>query len=250
MARMNRWIITYRPNSSARMRLFCCPYAGGAANVFRTWPDRLPPETEVCAVELPGRWTRLREPPIASMSSLVEAAVAGLAPGLDRPFALFGHSLGALIAFEIARQLRRTGGPSPTCLIVAGCHAPQVSTTHRPLYQLPTDEFLRVMNERYGGIPRAVLEDSELLRVILPAMRADIEAFETYSYSQEPPLDLPICAFGGLADTLAPPPSVHAWCHQTSVSFTSHMFHGGHFFFHDTEREFFEVLSSELGRIA
>src|SRR5215213_1931004 len=114
------WFMSQRPNPRARLRLFCFPYAGGGAAIYRLWPQNLPSEVEVCGAHLPGRGTRLREQPFTGLDALVDAAAEAIAPSLDKPFALFGHSMGAMISFELARRLCDQGRPQPTHLFVSG----------------------------------------------------------------------------------------------------------------------------------
>jgi surfactin synthase thioesterase subunit len=156
------------------MRLFCLPYAGGGGSVFRQWPIRLNGTAEVCPVLLPGREARFRERPFRRMESLVTALLDGMSGHLDRPFALFGHSMGALIAFELCRALEREG-ISPACLLVSGSRPPHANFSDADLHGLPDEEFLDCLHRRYHAIPDVVRENRELAEIVLPALRADFE---------------------------------------------------------------------------
>lgn len=241
---MDRWIGFRQPQPNARARLFCFPHAGGAAQLFRTWQDDLPEEVEVCAIQPPGRWTRLREPPIARVIDLVDAAAPALRPLMDMPFLLFGHSLGAVVAFELARRLPRE--PSLVGLLVSSRRAPQLPIPYRPIHHLPDTEFVREMCQQYGGIPEEVLETPELLELLLPALRADMEAFETYSYSPAPPLECPIRCYGGLDDRVVSANDLEQWAEQTVVSCSVRMFPGGHFFINTVKDRFLATLWQDL----
>ena len=239
------WIACRKPNPQARLRLFCLPYAGTSASVFRTWSDGLPVDVEVCPVQLPGRGTRLMETPFTQPASLVQALAQALVPLLDKPFAFFGHSLGALVGFELARQLRRQSGVQPVRLFVSADGAPQLPHRGRPIHALPEREFL-VELRRLNGIPGKVLEEAELMQIMLPVLRADFAVYETYVYSTEPPLNCPISAFGGLQDHRVSRGDLEAWRDQTSGSFSLRMFPGDHFFWNTTQPLLLQILSQEL----
>ena len=240
------WIACRKPNPQARLRLFCFPYAGTGASIFRTWSDGLPADVEVCPVQFPGRGTRLMETPFTQLSPLVDALAQALVPLLDKPFAFFGHSLGALVGFELARQLRSQSGAQPVRLFVSADRAPQIPHRERPIHALPEGEFL-VELRRLNGIPGKVLEEAELMQIMLPVLRADFAVYETYVHSTEPPLNCPISTFGGLQDHRVSRGDLEAWRDQTSGSFSLRMFPGDHFFWNTIQPLLLEVLSQELG---
>jgi medium-chain acyl-[acyl-carrier-protein] hydrolase len=239
------WIAFRKPNSQARLRLFCFPYAGAGASIFRTWSDGLPADVEVCPVQIPGRGTRPMEASFTQLAPLVEALAEALVPLLDKPFAFFGHSLGALVGFELARQLRRQSGAQPVRLFVSADWAPQLPHRERPVHALPEAEFLGELR-RLNGIPEKVSEDAELMQILLPVLRADFAVYETYAYSTEPPLDCPISIFGGLQDQRVNRGDLEAWRDQTSDFVSVRMFPGDHFFWNTTQPLLLQVLSQEL----
>lgn len=165
-----KWISRPRPNPRARLRLFCIAHAGGGASAFRGWADALPPEVEVCLVQLPGRENRLMEKPFDRLDPLVAALTDAVRPWLDLPWALFGHSNGALIGFELARLLRERGLPGPRHLFASGRRAPDVPPQSRLTGHLPDDEFLADLGE-LGGLPRELLENREIMQMLLPLLR-------------------------------------------------------------------------------
>jgi surfactin synthase thioesterase subunit/acyl carrier protein len=239
------WIAFRKPNPRARLRLFCFPYAGSGASIFRIWSDSLPADVELCPVELPGRGTRPMETPFTQLAPLVEALARALLPVLDKPFAFFGHSFGALVGFELARQLRRESGVQPVRLFVSADRAPQFFHRDRPMHALPEREFL-IELRRLNGIPGEVLEEAELMQIMIPILRADLAVYETYEYSTELPLDCAITTYGGLQDHRVSQGHLEAWRDQTNASFSLRMFPGDHFFWHTTQPFFLRALSQDL----
>jgi medium-chain acyl-[acyl-carrier-protein] hydrolase len=238
----NPWIVYPKRNPNASRRLFCFPYAGAAAYVFNNWPKFLPHDLEVCAIQLPGRGKRLREPVHTRMSTLCEAVYPAVRPLLDKPFTFFGHSMGAMIAFELARLLRRRRDPVPSQLFVSGRRAVQVHEDDPRTYDLPEAEFIQELI-RLNGTPRDVLEHRELLDLMLPLLRADFELIHMYEYSREPPFAFPITAFGGLQDDEVSRDQLDAWREQTTATFRLHMLPGDHFFIHSAQESMLRIIS-------
>jgi medium-chain acyl-[acyl-carrier-protein] hydrolase len=241
-------LVCAAPNPDANLRLFCFPYAGGGTLPFRSWSKVLPASVEVYLVQLPGRETLLREPLLTRLSELVETVVPELLSHLDKPFALFGHSMGALISFEIASLLRRRYGIEPAHLFVSGCRAPQIERTKPSTYDLPEAKFLEELR-RLNGTPVEVLDSPELMRLMRPILRADFELCETYTYVPTAPLDCPITAFGGLRDLEAKRSELKAWCEQTTTAFSLQMFPGDHFFLHTAQPLLLRTISHQLQRL-
>jgi medium-chain acyl-[acyl-carrier-protein] hydrolase len=227
------------------MRLFCFPYAGGGASAFRTWAPHIPPTIELCAVQLPGRETRFREPRFTSVAPLTRALVEVLAACFDRPFAFFGHSMGALVSFELARELRRQGQRNLKALFVSARNAPQLPGRERPAYALPEAEFIARLRE-FDGTPEAVLREPELLRMLIPLLRDDFAINEAYSYADEPPLDLPIAAFGGREDSIVGERGIQAWEQQTSSAFMLRIFPGNHWFLNSASAALIQTIVQQL----
>jgi medium-chain acyl-[acyl-carrier-protein] hydrolase len=225
--------------------LFCFPYAGGSALVFNKWQESLSPFVEVCPVQLPGRGNRLDVPPFTDMDPLVEAAGAALLPYFDMPFAFFGHSMGASISFELARLLRREGRRLPLHLYISGRRAPHIIDNDPPLHHLPEAELLDELRE-LNGTPKEVLEHPELMQMMLPLLRADFSVAETYICKNEPPLNIPVTVFGGLADKDIEREELEAWREYSTASFKLRMLAGDHFFLHSSQSMLLQLLSSEL----
>jgi surfactin synthase thioesterase subunit len=211
------------------LRLFCFPHAGGGTLMFRTWPAALPEAVAVLPVRLPGRETRISEPPIDQMGPLIQALVEAIRPFLNERFAFYGHSVGAAIAFELARCLRRRNLPAPAGLFVSAARAPQFRLNHVPPPEPPDAQLIAELR-KLEGIPAEALADEELVKTILPAVRADSALYRRYVYADEPPLDCPIRAYGGVDDANITREHLGAWARQTTASFALEMLPGGHFF--------------------
>ncbi len=217
------------PNPAARLRLFCLPFAGGGASLFRTWGKTLSPTIEVCPIQLPGREERLADPPYTNLRALAESLAIQLQPYVQQPFALFGHSVGALVAFELTSTLRRQSASMPLALCLSAHRAPHLPARRKPLSALPDVEFLQAVCA-IGGTPAAVFENQALRDLVLPALRADFTALETYRFVPEAPLDCPLVLYAGLKDTEAPPQDVATWQEYTTRTTMLRLFPGDHFF--------------------
>ncbi|MBF1990183.1 thioesterase II family protein [Fischerella thermalis] len=242
---LDSWLICPKPNPDAQIRLFCFPYAGGSANIFRRWSNHLPNTIEVCAVELPGRGMRIKLPPFTQLEPLITELASVLKPKLDKPFAFFGHSMGGLVSFELALLLRKKYGINPNHLFVSAHRAPQLVDPKPPIHNLPEAEFIAELR-RLNGTPQTLLENEELMQLFLPILRADFAVLETYVYTQQAPLNIPITAFGGLEDQEVSRDQIQAWQEQTSASFALHMFPGDHFFLHSFYSSILEIISQQI----
>jgi len=241
----NSWLLDVGLRQDAVLRLFCFPYAGGSASVFRSWADVLPTEVLLCPFQLPGREGRLKEPLFTSLPALVKAIAEALVPSFGQPFAFFGHSLGAVICFELARLLQKEHGIEPACLYVSGSPAPQLRSERLPTFNLPESEFVAELR-RLNGTPATVLDHPELMSLMLPIIRADFEISQTYSYLPDEPLSCPINAYGGLRDPEVSRESLEAWRGQTTASFSFKIFPGDHFFIHSARSAFLSELTRDI----
>jgi surfactin synthase thioesterase subunit len=242
------WFLCPEERPDSAVRLFCFPFAGGGASAYHSWARALPASVEVRSVQLPGHETRLREPLITCAQTLGGLIADALLPYLDRPFAFFGHSLGALLSFEAARELRRRGSPMPDRMFVSAKSAPQLPLARPPVFELPEADFLQELRrlfrppEEAWGIP-------ELLQLLLPVMRADMAVCDSYVFTREPPLPCPIQAFGGEDDPEAGFGRLDAWREQTTSTFSTHVFPGGHFYLFAVAAELQAVVGGELARL-
>ncbi len=243
-------LVRPRPQANARARIICLPYAGGGAAAWHPWLPLLPDGIELAMVQLPGREVRLREQPFRRMDEAIGALLPALDALLDRPYLLFGHSMGALMAFALARALRREGAPAACparrfrAARAATCR-PGSAAAHaarRPLCRRAHSPLQRH--------PRVLLEDVELLRLFLPALRADLELLESYTYEVEPPLDCPILALGGTEDSRATAAELAAWQQQSTGAFQMQQFAGGHFYINDARSALVKLLAGTLATVA
>jgi surfactin synthase thioesterase subunit len=222
------WFVTQIPRPRAPIQLFCLPHAGAGAAAYALWPQAVGPDVEVQAFIPPGRERRHAEKPTVDPVAMA-AAISARA---DRPFALFGHSLGGRLAFEVARDLRRTGRPLPLRLLISGCTPPDEGRTgdiYEGLSELDDDRMLERL-VRTGNIPDEILAEPDLVAMLLPVFRSDFGWIDTYVYAHEPALPVPISVFAGTADDSAPPERMRGWQAHTASGFVLHTFGGGHFF--------------------
>ncbi|MBB6250625.1 thioesterase II family protein [Nitrospirillum iridis] len=223
-----RWIADLNTAPRASVRLFFFPFAGGGSAAYRPWATALPPRVQASAVLLPGRESRLREVAHSRLEDLLDPLLAGLAPALDRPYAFFGHSMGATIAYEAARRLE-AGGGGPGHLFVSGRQAPGRPRLAPPIHDLPPPLFIAALR-RLNGTPAAILEDADLMAMLLPLLRADFALSETYRPQPGTRLRAPVTAFGGQSDPMVPADDVAAWEQVTDGAFTMALHEGDHFF--------------------
>jgi len=218
--------------------LFLFPYAGGGPAVFGKWLTEFDNHIEAFIAHYPGRGSRHNEPPIKQIDTLVEKLFPTIQPYLDKPFAFFGHSFGALIAFELAKRIQ------PQVLFISGCGAPNLPNPYPLIHHLPDPEFIKSLQE-FDGIPAEISDNSELMELLLPMLRADFEAFESYQPTSHQ-LRCPIIAFGGLDDPRTGQEQLEGWDILTNARFKSQYFPGDHFFITNHKTEVIASINSEL----
>ncbi len=243
--RKDRWFVCPRPIPKADLRLFLFPYAGGAPTAFNKWPAEFPDNIETSIVHYPGRGSRFNETPIKELAVLIEEINYAILSLLDKPFIFFGHSMGGMVAFELARKLRQQELSQPQLLFVSGCGAPQLPNPNLPIHSLSDSEFIKSLQE-LNGIPAEAVNNPELMQLLLPALRADFEAIETYKYiSSESRLACPIIAFGGTSDPHVHRERLEGWVEQTSASVKTKYFPGGHFFINTARQSVTDSIIAE-----
>ena len=227
----SRWLHRIKPGSvNNSIRLYAFPFAGGGASAFHPWAAAMDPRIELWAVRFQGRETRLREKPIADFAEALARLRDELVPHLIPPYALLGHSLGAVFAYALTRELQAAGLPGPLALIVAGARPPLHPAPSPPLAALADAEFVTALRDRYNGIPPAVLANAELLALVLPTLRADIAVYESYQHRAGPAIHCPVAAFGGDRDPLVSAADLAGWRDLVASPLTTRMFPGDHFF--------------------
>ena len=233
------WVVEPAADNNAQVRLVCVPHAGGGAATFHSWREVLRPEIAVCGIQLPGRENRLRESPVRRLRDVVVPIVDALSSLDDRTCVLFGHSMGAIIAFEVARHLERAGRSGPAALLVSGRCAPHLLSRAPHVAHLPSSQLLSRIAQLYGGIPEVLLNDPQMAAMMERVLRADLAILEQYEYVPGEMLQCPVIAFGGLDDLWATSDELDAWRQHTRGNFSRVQFRGDHFYFrsHHTQQD-------------
>ena len=235
------WIKIFQPCPQPKLRLFCFHPSAAGATLFRFWGKYLPSNIELCAIQLPGRETRIKDSLITKWDDLLPSLIQALSPFIEEyPFVFFGHSLGALISFEVVCKLRREKLPIPEYLFVCGRRPPHIPIDNLR-HQAPNDILISTLRE-YGGTPEAVLQNQELMELFLPVLRADFTLNEKYIYFPEAPLEFPIVAFRGTNDMEVNLQKLSQWEQYTISNFTLHEFPGGHMFFQKEPKTLIEKI--------
>lgn len=236
------------PPERPRLRLLCLPFAGGGVGIYRSWPGAMPEGVQVVPVELPGRERRLKEPAYKNMGVLLRDLGPALEPLADVPFAVFGHSMGAAIAYEVARAATSVGKP-PVALFLSARRAPQEPPPHPPFFALPKDTLIAEMERLYGKLPPMLKSHPHLLDMFLPTMRADFQLLDTWKAPVDQVLTCPIHAYAAADDHAVPPPTLDRWAELTSGPYRKTIVPGGHFGIretHDIRDDVAQVLSALL----
>jgi medium-chain acyl-[acyl-carrier-protein] hydrolase len=241
--RTNNIIYRPKPKTKPRVRLLCFPYAGAGAAVFRLWPNHLPEYVEVVSLHPPGRAHRLREPLLTRVEAMVEVAFEIFRDLLDRPFAVFGHSLGAVVGAEFVRVA--SGAGLEAAHLFVSSRPPFLQLT-RQLHNLADPDFISAMHERYQGIPKEILADEDLVELLLPALRADIEALETFVHTGRAKLGCPTSVYGGEADPTVSLADLQAWNQEVLAPCDIRLFAGDHFYLNTQAKALLADVSAKL----
>lgn len=244
----SKWFVRDAPIARPSCRLFCLPYAGGSAGVFRGWQAALGSTVEVLAVELPGRSTRAREPAIPSLTQLVDLLVEEVSARMEVPSLFFGHSNGALVGYRLAVELAHRGLPLPQRLVLAAKEPPH-RDKREILHDLPTPQFVAKLRS-LNGTPAAILDDPHLLDAFLPFLRADFALSETYVHATCPPLPCALTLLGGRSDSDTDVEDLSAWADYFSSTPTLHLIDGDHFFIHSARHQVWRILRPLIAECA
>ena len=240
----DKWIVKHHVPPKPKIRLLCLPFGGSGSSFYLSWVRDLEPDVEVVPIQLPGRENRLDEPPFAEINQLTAEIIPAIQHYSDKPYAIFGHSMGAFLAFELAREMRRKNLSAPKLLLVSAMRAAHLKDIRPPIACLPDGPLMEALRERYA---LEVSEESmELLQLMLPTIRADILCIENYTYKSEPPFDFPIIVFGGELDHAVTPSEIEAWSRHTTVRFKHYQIAGGHFFVNSERDQLVKLIRNEL----
>lgn len=247
---LSRWLpLSQSAGAAPKLQLICFPHAGAGSSAYSGWPAALPDTIELRALRLPGREIRWNEQSFTNMTALVRKLAALLRPLTSTPYALFGHSMGALISFELARQFRRERLPAPAHLFLSGARAPHIEDRESPLHRVPDGVFLAELTRRLRR-PDIALTNLELAKVLLPILRADFTLCETYHPVPEPPLEIPMSVYGGRRDDRVTYSDLVSWSLYTTRSFKLQLFPGDHFFLKENRDAFLSVLAEDLTAVS
>ncbi|MEY9840335.1 thioesterase II family protein [Streptacidiphilus sp. EB103A] len=239
------WIRRFHSAADQAPTLVCFPHAGGSASYFRPWSEALAPRVQALAVQYPGRQDRLHHPRLTSVADFADEAFIALEPLMDRPLALFGHSMGAMIAFELGLRMRSRLGMEPSALFVSARRAPSAGKPDGAVHLLPDDQLVTHLHHLSGTDSR-ILDDESVLRMILPPMRSDYQAIETYLYRPGPPLGCPVVVLVGDDDGTITPSEARSWEAHTTGPFALHVFSGGHFYLAEHQQALADLVTREL----
>jgi surfactin synthase thioesterase subunit len=242
----DRWFVRPVPRHAPSLRLICLPYAGGSAATYVPWAAQLPPEVELIAVQPPGRGSRMGEAPFSDMEPLVRELLSVFPEVIDRPYLLFGHSLGSRVAFELALQCQRIGWPLPVSFIASGSGAPHLRNDEKAIHDLPEAEFVAKLRE-LNGTPEEVLRDKELIKIVMPLLRADFRIADTYCATQTK-LDCPMIVLGGTEDHEVSRQDLQRWSDVCTGECEVHWISGGHFFIEQSRALVLEKVNAALLR--
>lgn len=229
-----------------QLKLLCLPYAGSSSAIFRDWVPALAPAISVVPIELPGRGARRSQPCFTTVEQAVNSLVKEVSPHFNGPYALFGHSMGALIAYELCRSIAKLGiSPLPTRLFVSGCPAPHTRITTREKSALPDNEFIEELRQ-LKGTPSEILDDPQLMKILMPMLRSDFHLVETYKHASGPLVDCPVTVLAGSADVDMTHEAIDGWREVCARQLNTHVLPGDHFFLHSSKDLLLSKIRSDL----
>lgn len=239
--KFNAWVTCPQPEPHALARLFCLPFAGGGASIYRSWGKELAPTIEVCPIQIPGRENRFSETAHRDIKTLAPAIASQLQFYLDKPYIIYGHSMGALISFEVLRILQDKGQPLPHIAILGAHRAAHLPPKRKPMSELDDGAFISKLTT-FGGFPREVLESQELLQFVMPTLRADFTLCDGYQHEQSEPIDCPLVMIAGEHDTEVAPQDMQPWDVHSTQPARLISLDAGHFFLKTHQAELMQII--------
>jgi len=243
----NKLFTIPKPNKSAKYRLFCFPYAGGSASTYAKWPNKFNDNVELVLIQPPGRGSRFNEVAHTSMESIVLELMESASYITSLPYVFFGHSLGSRVSFELLLKLQASNFPAPEYLIASGSRAPHVPRPGASSYNLPQHEFIEVLKS-YGGTPKEIFEQPELMRTLLPLLRADFKISDTFQ-SKIISINCPLLVLGGDADNIVSTEQLKAWSEVSNGNIQIRLIKGDHFFIDSQQQLVIDNIQNLLSKI-
>lgn len=244
MTQSSKWFPSSINFNEAKFLLFCLPFCGGGSSIYHSWKKELAPDVTVCPILLPGREARINEPIHQSLEGLVEELSSQIDPVLTVPYAIFGHSFGALVGFELIRHLQKRG-KTPKLFFASAHRPPQKPLYRAPLHPLSASDFEEKIKE-YGGTPQAILSDPEVKKMYFKILRADFTLWENHQVEGMEPLNCPIVVFAGKQDQTVSTEDLHLWQAQSKDPIHIHLLNGGHFFLKESQAELIHLITTEI----
>ncbi len=246
MVAVNQWLPSQFTHESGATRLLCFPHAGGGSAIYHRWEQQLPPHLTLLPVKLPGREGRLREPAHTSIAALLTAMTPSIASSITEPYALFGHSMGGLIAYELARKLQNEHNKTPKLLFVSACRSPDRFQQTQSLHRLPTEEMIESLIRDFNENGESTPAEREMMRAMADTLRADLQLLETYRHQGPAQLDCPIIGLAGSEDHKVTASDVNGWRSFTRAAFSLRTIPGHHFFLRQQEQSILQLIASKL----
>ena len=245
---MSNWFKIYNTNPNPKLRLFCFPYAGGSAQIFSEWSDKLPSSVDLFAIQAPGRGRRFSEQPIGCLKSKMQILHKEILPYTDVPYMFIGHSNGALLAYELARELQKSGNCNLKHIVISAKRAPHLPSIKEPIHDLEQTQFIAKLKE-YDFTPDEVLENDELMELFSPMLRADFSLSETHSFDKDTPLESDVSLFWGNQDEDVPLNDILAWKDLIKGRTNTVEFYDGHFFITKSQELFLQEINQLIATI-
>lgn len=244
----NKWFFTLKEKPESQIRVIALPFAGGGPSAFHSWHPIFSDNIELIVINYPGRETRFTEKPVNDPEEMVSEIVNSLSDYSDKPFVLFGHSMGAMLAYFVTCELQRKQLMMPEILFVSGMRAPHIASRSEPVKQMNDEDLVNSLN-KYGGMPAELFKNKELLQIFLPIIRADLEMLGRVPVEKSDNVNVPIFAYGGELDQTFTKDDLQQWDQYSDVEFKLHLMPGGHFYINQHRNELLRAIEDDISRI-